>query len=107
MLHTFRDRARKTMLGRRYTPRNADKTKLRFRRRSSAALIPLRGAGRGPARDRPGGLSYSSFTTTTVTSAVTSLCNRTGTLYSPNCLIGSPTWVFRRSVGEVLGGRGA
>jgi outer membrane protein assembly factor BamB len=41
---------------------------------------------------------YSSFTTTTVTSAVTSLCSRTGTLYSPNCLIGSSSWIFRRSI---------
>lgn len=41
---------------------------------------------------------YSSFTTCTVTSAVTSLCNRTGILNSPSCLIGSSISTFRRSI---------
>ena len=41
---------------------------------------------------------YSSFTTCTVTSAVTSLCSRTGTLNSPSCLMGSSNWILLRSM---------
>ena len=41
---------------------------------------------------------YSSFATTTVISAVTSLCSFTGTLNSPNWRIGSSSVILRRSM---------
>ena len=42
--------------------------------------------------------NYASLATTTVISVVTSLCSRTGTLYSPNCLMGSSNCTLRRSM---------
>src|SRR5262249_8057555 len=40
---------------------------------------------------------YASRTTFTVTSAVTSRCSLTASLCSPSFLIGSSSWIFRRS----------
>src|SRR5437879_4090341 len=40
----------------------------------------------------------SSLTTWTVISVVTSRCSRTGTVNVPNCLMGSSSWILRRSM---------
>src|SRR5437667_1361376 len=40
----------------------------------------------------------SSLTTWTVIAAVTSRCSRTGTVNVPNCLMGSSSWILRRSM---------
>jgi hypothetical protein len=58
--------------------------------------LSLRGAGEGLLHFYQG--NYASFTTLTVTSAMTSLCNLTGTLCSPRVLIGSSNWILRRSM---------
>ena len=48
---------------------------------------------------------YASLTTTTLTCAATSRCSLIGTLDSPSCLIGSASWIFRRSISRPFDAR--
>jgi len=71
---------------------------------STVSLCPIGLSAAG--LPRPGGSRllghYSSFATTTVTSAITSRYNLTGTLNSPSVLMGSSNWILRRSMLKFL-----